>query len=85
MSKATQDLTGQWEFREYPLAVRRMRDLDGDDWKKTMVPGSVFSSLAEAGVIDSVLPGSNPEEFGWVSEKPWVYRKKFDLSPDFST
>jgi len=78
MAKNTLDLTGKWQFREYPLSARRMRDLDCSGWHQTSVPCSIFHSLAQAGRIDQKQLNSSPEEFSWVSEKPWVFRKVFD-------
>ena len=78
MPKASLDLTGQWEFKEYPLSARRMRDLDVGDWLRTPVPCSIFTSLIAADKIKQSDIDANPENFSWVSEKPWIYRKTFD-------
>jgi beta-mannosidase len=78
MPKTSLDLTGQWEFKEYPLSARRMRDLDAGDWLKTAVPCSIFTSLIAADKIKQSDIDANPEDFSWVSEKPWIYRKTFD-------
>ena len=81
MPKAALDLTGAWEFKQYPPSARRMRDLDSADWQQTNVPSSIFTSLIETGQIESSQIKANPENFAWVSEKPWIYRKIFD-APD---
>jgi len=78
MPKTTLDLTGEWEFKEYPLSARRMRDLDAADWLQTAVPSSVFTGLINVGKIKQVDIDTYPENFSWVSEKPWIYRKIFD-------
>jgi beta-mannosidase len=78
VAKTTLDLSGNWQFKEYPLSVRRMRDLDTADWQPARVPSSVFTSLIESGQIDRTDINTHPERFAWVSEKPWVYRKTFD-------
>jgi len=72
------DLTGKWEFKQYPLSARRMRDLDSSDWQQTDVPCSIFSSLISAGSIKQFDIDTYPEKFQCVSEQPWVYRKIFD-------
>jgi beta-mannosidase len=72
------DLTGRWQFKEYPTAARRMRDLDGEAWHDTAVPSSIFQSLIDAGRITQADIDSNPEDLAWVSEKTWVYSKTFD-------
>jgi len=79
MPKTSLNLTGKWEFKEYPLEARRMRDLDSADWVPTNVPCSIFNSLIEAGQIQDSELNANPENFSWVSEKPWIYRKIFDV------
>ena len=71
------DLNGNWNFREYPLTARRMRDLESGQWLDTTVPCSIFTSLTGAGKINKAEMLSNPENFSWVSEKPWVFRKEF--------
>ncbi len=78
MPKTSLNLTGKWEFKEYPLDARRMRDLDSADWMPTNVPCSIFNSLIEAGRIQRCELDANPENFASVSEKPWIYRKIFD-------
>ena len=82
MARTSLDLTGKWQFKEYPIAARRMRDLDGDDWLDCSVPSSIFTSLIEAGQIKKSDIDINPELFGWVSEKPWIFKKTFDASSD---
>ena len=78
MLRKTLDLTGRWEFREYPVSARRIRDLDEGQWHQTTVPSSIFISLIEAGKIDRRDVDTNPEDFQWVSEKAWIFRKVFD-------
>jgi len=82
MSKVNLDLTGKWKFKEYPPSARRMRDLDKGNWLSTDVPASIFRSLIQAGQIDEPDLLANPENFDWVSQKPWVYRKIFDVSDE---
>ncbi len=62
-----------------------MRDLDDMDWLSTKVPSSVFGSLIKAGKINEGELNRNPEKFAPISEKPWVYRKTFDLSAELSS
>ena len=82
MPKTTLDLTGKWEFKEYPLSAKRMRDLGHAGWQPTNVPCSIFNSLLDAGRINRCDIDTHPEKFSWVSEKPWVYRKTFDVPPE---
>jgi len=76
--KISLDLAGKWEFKQYPLSARRMRDLDSADWQITSVPSSIFDSLIAAGQIERSVLNAYPEKFSWVSEKQWIYRKIFD-------
>jgi len=78
MPKISLALTGKWEFKQYPLSARRMRDLDLANWQTTSVPCSIFNSLITAGQIKQADINTHPEKFSWVSEKPWIYRKIFD-------
>lgn len=82
MPKTSLDLTGNWEFKEYPTSARRMRDLDSADWLKTKVPSSIFTGLINAGKIKQSDIDARAEDFSWVSERPWIYKKTFDASTD---
>lgn len=78
MPKVTLDLTGQWQFKQYPLSARKMDDLDTGDWHETTIPSSIYTSLIEAGQIQQTDIDANPENFSSISEHPWIYRKTFD-------
>jgi len=82
MPKTSLDLTGKWEFKQYPASARRMRDLDSAGWQTTNVPCSIFNSLVESRQIVQADINANPEKFSWVSKKPWIYRKIFDAPPE---
>ncbi len=79
MPYTTLELTGKWEFKEYPLSARRMRDLDSAGWQQTSVPCSIFNSLINAGTISTKDINTRPENFTFVSEKPWIYKKTFNV------
>lgn len=79
MAKVSIDLTSTWEFKEYPPAARRFRDLESGGWMQTTVPGSVYNSLIKAGRISEADLYANPEKYQHISEKPWVWRKTFDV------
>lgn len=78
MPKELIDLTGNWEFKEYPSHARRMRDLDATGWMPTQIPSSIYTSLIDAGQIDRTELNTNPEDFIYISQKPWIFRKTFD-------
>ena len=78
------DLAGQWQFTQYPTSARKMSDLDSEDWLPASVPNSIFNNLIEAGRIDQTDINTNPEDFAWVSEKPWIYKKTFDAPAELT-
>lgn len=73
------DLSGTWQFREYPRSARRMRDLDDGDWLETRSPHSIYAALVEAGRIDRAELLSDPQKFLGVSQRPWIFRKEFEV------
>ena len=77
-------LDGLWEFREFPESARRMRDLEDGSWMQAQVPSSIYSCLVESGQIDAFQLRANPENFDWISEKSWIFRKCFDLPNEFT-
>ena len=79
MQKDVLQLDGLWEFKEFPESARRMRDLDGGGWMPAPVPSSIYTCLAEAGRIDRGQLDANPDDFGWVSQLSWIFRKRFDV------
>jgi beta-mannosidase len=83
MEKRMFDLCGSWEFREYPESARRMRDLDNGQWMKAKVPSSIYTCLIEAGCFSRFDLDANPEDFGWISEREWIFRRRFDLDECF--
>ncbi|MBN1796003.1 MAG: glycoside hydrolase family 2 protein [Sedimentisphaerales bacterium] len=80
MAHSILELNGSWRFKEYPVSARRMRDLDEGDWFECTCPNSIFINLAEAGLINKKELLANPENYAWVSDKPWVFRRHFDVS-----
>lgn len=76
-TKHIMELDGLWEFREFPESARRMRDLDDSPWTAARVPGSIYTHLMEAGCFGRFDLEANPEDFGWVSQCAWVYRRTF--------
>ncbi len=79
MTKISLDLTGEWQFKEFPVSARRMRELNESGWHDCIVPGSIYNSLIQAGLINESELHANPKNFTGISEKPWVYRKIFDV------
>ncbi|MGA2915173.1 MAG: sugar-binding domain-containing protein [Sedimentisphaerales bacterium] len=82
MAKQILDLTGKWQFKEYPPSARRMRDLDAENWLDCSVPSSIYTCLVDAGLINLSDLNSNPKNFLWPSEKIWIFQKFFDASDE---
>ena len=83
MEKKTLDLDGHWEFMEYPAAARRMRDLEEGRWMPAQIPSSIYLNLVEAGCFERFSLEANPEDFDWVSQRDWIYRKHVELTDEF--
>ena len=45
MTKQILDLTGLWQFKEYPVSARRMRDLDEQNWLLKLKASVVIKDL----------------------------------------
>jgi beta-mannosidase len=83
MAKQILDLTGKWQFKEYPASARRMRDLDEENWLNCCVPSSIYTCLVKAGLIKLSDLNSRPQDFLWPSEKSWIFQKVFDIGAEF--
>jgi beta-mannosidase len=83
MAKQISDLTGKWQFKEYPAWARRMRDLDEENWLDCFVPSSIYTCLVKAGLLKLSDLNSNPKDFLWPSEKSWMFQKVFDIGDEF--
>jgi beta-mannosidase len=79
MPKEKLDLVGRWEFKEYPASARRMSDLDDSDWLPATVPGSIYTALIGAGLLKEDELLAEPEKFKDVSDRPWVFKRTFDI------
>ena len=80
----TIDLTGKWELIERPLgagveAYSEVQEAETD--LPVHVPGDVNDALVQAGRMPEPLVGRNFEEFGWVQQRSWWYRKRFSVPP----
>jgi len=52
-----------------------------DAWMQARVPGSVVDDLWHAGVVPDPYVGLNTRVIEWVSDRHWVYRHEFRMSP----
>lgn len=86
MPREVIDLTKQqWQFKQYPVDARRMRDLEKSDWHETTVGGSIYTSLIDDGQIERNNLFANPENYKWVSNAPWIYRTDFEVNEEFAS
>ncbi|MEN6386817.1 MAG: sugar-binding domain-containing protein [Phycisphaerales bacterium] len=83
MNTKTHNLSGKWQFKQYPVSARRMRDLDEGNWLDCSVPSSIFSCLIDSNIINRKELENNPENYDHVSLTPWIFKKTFDLSEVF--
>ncbi len=82
MAFVEKGLGGKWKFREFPIAARRMRDLDEGQWLDCEIPSSIYANLMAAGLTDPFDFRANPEKYDHISDKPWIYKTEFDIQPD---
>ena len=75
-------LASKWQFKEYPVHARRMRDVGDGGWGGCSVPGTIFANLIETGAIDESDLLGNPEKYEHISETPWLFQKTFDCPED---
>jgi len=66
-------LDGLWELKNSDKSV----ELDAQ------VPGTVFEALLENNIIEDPFYGENEHKMKWVFESNWIYRKEFNLDPEF--
>ncbi|MFW9941621.1 MAG: glycoside hydrolase family 2 protein [Candidatus Thorarchaeota archaeon] len=66
-------LDGLWELKNSDESI----ELDAQ------VPGTVFEALLENNIIEDPFYGENEHEMKWVFESNWIYKKEFNLDPEF--
>jgi beta-mannosidase len=67
-----QSLAGAWEFRQ----------VGTDEWLPASVPGSVHTDLLALGRIPDPFVADNEKRVQWVAESDWIYRLRFNSSPE---
>ncbi len=79
-------LDGLWEIVERPLAdgCEAMAAVAASPASLAgQVPGDVSDSLVAAGRLPEPLVGMNFQQFGWVEERSWWFRRRFELPADW--
>jgi beta-mannosidase len=67
-----QSLAGTWEFRK----------VGTEEWLPASVPGGVHTDLLAIGHIPDPFVADNEQRVQWVAESDWVYRCRFNCSPE---
>jgi beta-mannosidase len=67
-----QSLAGNWEFRQKGT----------EEWLPASVPGGVHTDLLALGRIPDPFWGDNEKRVQWVAERDWIYRYRFECSPE---
>ncbi|OGO13939.1 MAG: beta-mannosidase [Chloroflexi bacterium RBG_16_47_49] len=70
-----QPLTGNWQFRQVGTI----------EWLPANVPGSVHTDLMAIGGIPDPFVADNEKRVQWVAESDWIYRHRFNCSPELLT
>lgn len=65
-----QSLTGDWQFSEVNDTL----------WMPAKVPGTVQADLLSIGKIPDPFIQNNEDTIQWVSEKNWLYKRRFSVS-----
>ncbi len=67
-----QALAGAWEFCQAGT----------DEWLSASVPGGVHTDLLALGRIPDPFAADNENRVQWVAEADWIYRYRFNCSPE---
>lgn len=71
------DLCGKWDFF---WSDNVLEAFTGKMWKyQATLPGSVYHSLQEAGILPDPYKNTDSSLYGWTDHKIWYYRKRFSL------
>lgn len=81
-------LDGIWKLYDgeglYNDTVDFIRINEGKEFIAAEVPGDIHADLFKAGRINDPYFGYNAGKCGWVTEKDWLYLKKFKIEKSFS-
>ncbi len=66
------DLSGLW----------RVQDTRGDYAMTATVPGCVHTDLLNAAMIEAPYDRDNENRLQWISDRTWIYRRDFEVSPE---
>jgi beta-mannosidase len=77
-------LAADWRFKGRNPSKPVLEDIISDEgWLGAVVPGTVHQDLLRQGLIPDPFYGLNEEAVQWVGECDWLYRCRFELSPQF--
>jgi beta-mannosidase len=83
----TLSLNGEWELIERPLthgveAIEKV--VEEETTRSVNVPGDVNDCLVRGGELPEPLVARNYEQFEWVGERSWWFRKRFEVPSDWN-
>ncbi|MHA1658109.1 MAG: beta-mannosidase [Promethearchaeota archaeon] len=67
------NLNGIWNLKNEPKSINI----------NAQVPGTVFETLIENGIIEDPFYGIREREMSWIYESDWQYETEFIISPEF--
>jgi beta-mannosidase len=67
-----QSLAGAWKFRQAGT----------EEWLPACVPGDVHTDLLALGRIPDPFAADNEQRVQWIAESDWIYRCRFNSSPE---
>ncbi len=75
----TLELDGKdWELKESVLGAAKPGN---GPWIKAQVPGNVHLDLIKAGLLPDPHIADHEADMGWVEQRDWWYRRRFQASP----
>ena len=83
---STKNVIFEDKFKQNSLARNVPVDLSelvSKEWIPADIPGSVHSSLLQAGKIEDPYIGYNGPKQQWIDNQRWIYKKKFTVPPDW--
>jgi len=72
------ELSGGWELSHADQPVKSLKDIRQDAFQTT-VPNSIHWSYFKAGKLPHPYVHKNSEQYKWLDEKAWYYRKTMDV------
>jgi beta-mannosidase len=76
-------LQGKWQMAHLDTPIAATTSLDGiSDWIAVLNNSSVHTTLFQAGRLPDPYAKSNAEQYRWVEQKVWYYKKDFVIGKE---